>query len=87
LSAPNPSFQRGPHSPVMSAVVFFASAYASHDLSINSGPEVVGQRVLILRVIDVKHANLLQLAQCVHDLLKGAIDSGPGLVNSSLGFV
>ena len=87
LSASNPSFQRGPHFPVMGAVVFFAPAHSGHDLSINSGPQVIGERVLVLRVIAAEDANLLQPAECIYDLLKGAIDNGPRLVNPSLGFV
>jgi len=87
LSASDPSFQRGPHFPVMGAVVFFASAHTGHDLNINSGPQVVGERVMVLRVIAAEDANLLQLVQCADDLLKGAIDPGPRLVNPSLGFV
>src|SRR5579871_856460 len=87
LSASNSSFQRGPHFPVMRAVVFFASAHAGHDLNINSGPQVVGERVLVLRVIAAEDADLLQLVECVDDLLKGAIDNGPRLVNPSLGFM
>ena len=87
LSASNPSFQRGPHFSVMGAVVFFAFAHASHDLNINSGPQIVSERVLVLGVIAAEDADLLQLVECADDLLKGAIDNGPRLVNPSLGFV
>ena len=61
----------------MGAVVFFASAHAGHDLNINSGPQVIGERVVVLSVIAAEDANLLQLVECVDDLLKGAIDNGP----------
>src|SRR5689334_7201923 len=87
LPASNPSFQRGPHFPIMGAIVFFASAHAGHDLNINSGPQVVGERVLVLRMIAAEDANLLQLVERVDDLLKGAIDNGPRLVNPSLVFM
>ena len=86
MSASNPPFQRGPHFSVMGAVVFFAFAHAGHDLNINSGPQVVGERVVVLRAVAAEDANLLQLVERADNLLKGAIDSGPRLVNPSLSF-
>lgn len=71
----------------MDAVVFFSSAYTGHDLNIDSGPEIIGERVLVLRVIAAEDANFLQLVQCIDDLLKGAIDCGPRFINPSLGFM
>jgi len=84
LPASDPSLNRGPHLAVMVAVVLFSPAHVCHDLGIEFGPQVVCDSALILHKIAVQYASLFQLVECGDDLLKGAIDDGPRLVNVSL---
>src|SRR5438270_4394558 len=77
LPSSNPFFNRGPHFPVVIAVILFPSAHVRHDLSINLGPKIVCDRVLVLHVIAAQNALFFQFGESADDLLKGAIDGSP----------
>jgi hypothetical protein len=74
LPASDPFFNRGPHLPVVIAVIFFAPIHVFDDLSINFGPEIVGNRVLLLHIIAAQNTLFFQLGKRTNDLLKGAVD-------------
>lgn len=81
LAASNPSLKRGPHFAVVVAVVHLSHVYFSENLAIDPGPQIVSKSAVVLYVITVQYASLFQLVECGDDLLKGAIDAGPCLVN------
>ena len=87
LPSSNPSLHRGPHLPIMSAIVLFPPAHVSHDLSIDFGPQIVSERVLVGYVIIVQYAHLLQLGEPADDLLKRAIDNSPCRIHIRLGLM
>lgn len=87
LPSPNPSLNRGAHFSVVAAVVLFPHSHVFHDLGIDSGPQIVSERVLILHVIGFENAHLLQLVESADDLLEGSIDDTPCLISVSLGFM
>src|SRR5579864_4298433 len=84
LPSPNPSLNRGSHLAVVVEVIRLSPAHVLHDLGINLGPQVVCDRALILYVVALQHASLSQLVERGDDLLKGAIDDSPRLVNVGL---
>jgi hypothetical protein len=86
LLAFNPSLNRGPHLPVVVAVIGFSLIYADKNFGIDSGPQIVRECVLILHVIIRQYAPLFQFVECADDLLKGAVDDSPCLKNLGFGF-
>lgn len=87
LPSPDPSLNRGPHFSIVVPVVFFPLSHFLKDLGVDSGPQIVCERVLILHVIVTQDAPLMQPIECGYDLLEGVVDSAPRLINVSFYFV
>ena len=83
----NPSFNRGPHFPIMGTVTGFPLVYADKNLGINPRPQIVSKRVLVLHVIITEYGQRLQLVECADDVLKGPVNDGPCIKNFGFGFV
>lgn len=67
----------------MVAVVQLPLIDLCENVAIELRPQIVSDGVLVLNVIVLQHASLFQFVECGDDLLKGAIDDGPCLVNVS----
>ena len=77
----SPLLKRGSHFAVVIAVVRLSPAHFRHDVRIDLGPQVVCDNALVVDIIPFQNACLLQFVECGDDLLKGAIDASPRLVN------